>query len=111
MNEERAQATIEAIAAIPILLLAGAISLQLLLAGYALTLADGAAEAAALAQAAARPAKVAAREALPEWAVEEAEVSVLGGEVTVRLHPPSLLPGLEEHLSVSGTAFARPARR
>ena len=54
--------------ALPALLLAGLISLQLLAAGYALTLADGAAEAGALALAAGRSAAAAAREALPGWA-------------------------------------------
>ena len=49
---ERGQATVEAIAALPALLLAGLISLQLLAAGYTLTLADGAAESGALALAA-----------------------------------------------------------
>ena len=46
----------ELIAALPALLLAGFIALQLLAAGYALTLADGAAEAGALALASGRPA-------------------------------------------------------
>src|SRR3978361_1614615 len=39
------QATVELVAAVPALLLAALISLQLLAAGYALTLGDGAAEA------------------------------------------------------------------
>ena len=59
---ERGQATVEAVAALPALLLAGLISLQLLAAGYSLTLADGAAESGALALAAGRSATaVAAR--------------------------------------------------
>jgi hypothetical protein len=111
MARERGQATVEAIAAIPLLLLAGTIALQLLLAGYALTLADGAAEAAALALAAGRPARSAAGEALPAWAEDGAEVSVQGGEVTVRLPPPALLAVLAKRLVVTSTAFARPARR
>ena len=43
------QATVELVAALPALLLAGLLALQLLATGYALTLADGAAEAGALA--------------------------------------------------------------
>ena len=43
------QATVELVAALPALLLAGYVAFQLLAAGYALTLADGAAEAGALA--------------------------------------------------------------
>jgi hypothetical protein len=40
---------VELVAALPALLLAGLVALQLLAAGYAMTLADGAAEAGALA--------------------------------------------------------------
>ncbi len=65
---ERGQATVELVAALPALLLAGCVAFQLLAAGYALTLADGAAEAGALALAAGRPARRAAAEALPGWA-------------------------------------------
>lgn len=109
--KESGQATVEAVAAIPLILLAGSIALQLLLAGYALTLADGAAEAGALALAAGRPAGAAAEEALPGWAEEEVEVTVHGGEVAVRLRAPSPLPGLAGALVVTSSAFARPAGR
>jgi len=108
---DRGQATVEAIAAIPLLLLAGTIALQLLLAGWALTLADGAAEAGALARAGGRPAEAAAREALPGWAEEDVEVTVRGGEVAVRVRPPSPLPGLGGLLAMTSSAFARPAGR
>lgn len=111
VGREGGQATVEAVAAIPALVLAGLVALQLLLAGYALTLADGAAEAGALALAAGRPAGRAVREALPGWAEDASDVSVRGGEVTVRLSPPSPIPGLAHHLAVSGSAFARPAGR
>jgi hypothetical protein len=111
MAREGGQATVEAVAAISLLLLAGSIALQLLIAGYALTLADGAAEAGALALAAGRPAKGAVREALPGWARDDADVWVRGGEVTVRLPPPSLLPAVGEALAVDSSAFARPAGR
>ena len=111
MAEQRGQATVELLAAIPLLLLAGAIALQLLLAGYALTLADGAAEAGALALAAGRPARSVAEGSLPSWAEERAEVAVHGGEVTVRLAPPSLLGAVGHHLVVTSHSFARPAGR
>ncbi len=111
MVEERGQATVELVAAIPLLLLAGAIALQLLLAGYALTLADGAAEAGALALAAGRPARSAAEGSLPSWAVDRVEIGVRGGEVTVRLVPPSLLAAVGDHLVVTSNSFARPAGR
>jgi hypothetical protein len=108
---QRGQATVEAVAAIPLLLAAGSIALQLLLAGFALTLADGAAEAGALALAAGRPAEAAARDALPGWAEEDVEVTVRGGEVEVRVRPPSPLPRLGDLLAMTSSAFARPAGR
>jgi hypothetical protein len=111
MAREQGQATVETVAAIPLLLLAGLLALQLLVVGYALTLADGAAEAGALALTAGRPAKEAVREALPDWAADDATVSVNGGEVTVRLQPPSPLPSVADRLAVSSSAFARPAMR
>ncbi len=111
MARQSGQATVELLAAIPALLLAGLVALQLLIAGYALTLADGAAEAGALALAAGRPAKSSAQEALPSWAEDDVEVSVRGGEVVVRLRPPSPIEALADRLAVTSTAFARPAGR
>ena len=104
---EEGQATVELVAALPAILLAGYLAFQMLAAGYALSLADGAAEAGALALAAGRPATEATRAALPGWAADEVEVSVRGGRVTVRLRPPSLSGALAEHLAVTGSAAAR----
>lgn len=106
---ERGQATVELVAALPALLLAAAVALQLLLAGYAMTLADGAAEAGALALASGGSAAEAAERALPGWADDEVSVSVEGREVLVRLRPPSPIPGLADRLVVSSSASARPA--
>jgi hypothetical protein len=111
MDREGGQATVELVAAIPVLLLAGLLALQILAAGYALTLADGAAEAGALALASGRPARRAVHAALPGWAERGSEVSVRGGEVTVRLIPPSPFPSLGDRLAVSSSAFARKASR
>jgi hypothetical protein len=111
MGRESGQATVEAVAAVSLLVLVGAIILQLLVAGYALTLADGAVEAGALALAAGRPAKEAVREALPGWAKDDTEISVRGGEVALRLTPPSLFPLIGDALTVDSSAFARPVRR
>jgi hypothetical protein len=106
-SRESGQATVELVAALPALLLAGLIALQLLATGYALTLADGAAEAGALALAAGQPATAAARDALPDWAEDEVEVSVRGGRVVVRLRPPSPLSAVAERLAVTSSAAAR----
>ena len=111
MSRERGQATVEAVAAIPVLILTGMVALQLLLAGCALVLADGAAEAGALALAGGRPAKAAVEKALPRWAIEDAEVTVHGGKVAVRLRPLSTLPGLGDLLAMTSAAYARPVGR
>lgn len=108
MDRERGQASVELVAALPALLLAGLVALQLLAVGYALTLADGAAEAGALALAAGRPAKAAARDALPGWAEDEVEVSVRGGRVEVTVAPPAPLRALAERLAVTSSAAVRP---
>ena len=107
---DRGQATVELVAALPALLLAALVALQLLLAGYAITLADGAAEAGALALASGGSAAEAAREALPGWAEDDVSVAVEGGEVSVRLRPPSPIEGLADRLTVTSSASARPAR-
>jgi len=110
MNKERGQASIELVAAMPALLLAGLVAMQLLAAGYALTVADGAAEAGALALAGGQGAAPAARAALPGWAREDARVRVDGGRVTVTVPPPSLIPAVGERLAISSSAMARPPR-
>lgn len=110
MADSRGQASIELVAAMPALLLAALVALQLLAAGYALTLADGAAEAGALALASGGSAAEAARAALPGWAADDVSVVVRGGTVSVRLRPPSPLAAVAERLEVGSTASARSAR-
>jgi hypothetical protein len=102
------QASVELIAALPALALAAALALQLLLVGYSLTIADGAAEAGALAASAGRNARDAARRALPGWARGRAQVSAAGGRVRVQLRPPAPLRAVGEALSVSSEAWSRP---
>jgi hypothetical protein len=107
---EEGQAAVELLAGLPALFLCGLIGLQLLLAGYTLTLADGAAEAGAAAGAAGLDARHAAREALPDWARDRASVEVRGGQVEVGVPPPSPLRSLSERLSITSVAWARPDR-
>jgi Flp pilus assembly protein TadG len=109
MADQRGQAAVELVAALPALLLAALVALQLLAAGYALTLADGAAEAGALALASGASAAPAARAALPGWARDDVDVAVDDGRVTVRLRPPSPLRSIADRLAVSSSASARPA--
>ncbi len=110
VRRSHGQAAIELLAGLPALLLAALIGFQLLATGYALTLADGAAEAGALARVAGLDPEDAARGALPGWARERVSVAERGGAVSVELRPPSPLPVLSEHLVVSSRAWVRPDR-
>ncbi|MBS1679355.1 MAG: hypothetical protein JST08_18420 [Actinobacteria bacterium] len=109
LRVESGQAAVELVAAVPALIVAALISLQLLAAGYAMTLADGAAEAGALALAGGGSAAEAAREALPGWAEDNVSVTVAGDEVIVHLRPPSPFGAIADHLSVTSIAGARSA--
>jgi hypothetical protein len=104
---ERGQASVELLAGIPALLLAGLLALQLLATGYSLTLADGAAEAGAMALAAGRPPAPAVRGALPGWARQRVDLDVEGERLTVRLRPPSPLDSVARRLEVSSSAWVR----
>jgi hypothetical protein len=101
------QASVELLAALPALVLAATLALQLLLVGYSLTIADGAAEAGALAGASGRDARSAARDALPGWARGRSHVSADGGKVTVELRPPAPLAAVADALTVSSEAWSR----
>jgi Flp pilus assembly protein TadG len=107
--DERGQATVELVAAVPALLLAALVALQLLATGYAMTLADGAAEAGALALAEGDSPGEAARRALPGWAEDNVSVTVRGEEVSVRLRSPSPFGAVADRLAVTSTADARAA--
>jgi Flp pilus assembly protein TadG len=109
-RSQSGQASVELVAGLPLLLLAGLVAMQLLAAGYTLTLADGAAEAGALALAAGQPPGEAVRAALPGWARDRVRVAVEGGRVTVVLRPPSPFATVAERLAVDSAAFVRRER-
>lgn len=94
----------EAVALVPLLLLVGLGSMQLLAVGYANVLAGGAAEAGALALARGTDPRAAARQALPGWSETRAKIDVEGGRVEIRLRPPSPLRELADRLEVSAAA-------
>ncbi|HKJ35327.1 MAG TPA: hypothetical protein VKA36_02060 [Solirubrobacterales bacterium] len=102
------QAQLELVAAIPALIAVAAIILQLMAVGYAQSLADGSAEAGALAIAAGRDPEPAVRSAVPGWAARRVEPDIEGGRVEVRMQPPVLIPGLGRRLEVSSEAWVRP---
>ena len=104
---ERGQAAVEVVAAVPALLLVGLLCLQLLATGYAASVADGAAEAGAIAIASGLPAEEAVDAALPGWARDSASIETDGARLTVTVEPLSPLAQLAHALEVSSTAWAR----
>lgn len=104
---ERGQASVELLAAVPFVLIAAVLCLQLLAAGYTLTLADGAAEAGALALASDLPPEPAVEAALPGWARDRIEVERRGGRLLVKVRPPSPLAAVGRALEVSSSAWVR----
>ena len=104
MTDERGQAAVELVGALPVLLALGLVAAQLLAVGYSAVLAGNAAEAGALALAARADPEASARNALPGWTRAGADVGVRAGRVTVRLRPPSLLAAVSRKLEVRSTA-------
>jgi hypothetical protein len=105
--DERGQASVEVLAGLPALLVAGLIALQLTIAGYSLTLADGAVEAGALALAAGEEPEDSVRAALPEWAHDRISISREGGRLTVALRSPTALELIGRSIEVSSSAWVR----
>lgn len=101
------QASLELLATVPAMVVGAMIAIQLAITGYALHLADGAAEAGALAAAAGADAEAAAAAALPGWAADRMDVSVEGGRIEVAVRPPAPHPGISSALEVTGAAWAR----
>ena len=104
MTDERGQAAVEMLGALPVLLGLGLAVAQLLAVGFSAVLAGNAAEAGGLALAAGADARASARNALPGWSRARASVDVRDGRVTVRLRPPSLLSAVARELEVESTA-------
>lgn len=106
---ECGQASLELLATVPAMVLGAMIALQLAITGYTLHLADGAAEAAALAAAAGTDPESAAVAALPGWAADALDVSVDGERIEVSVRPPAPHPEISAALEVSAGAWARSA--
>lgn len=98
------QASVELIAGLPALILAGLLLFQLGAMGYAYTVVDGAAEAGALTLAAGGSPRAAARAALPSWARASASIKAGPTRVEVSVRPPSPLAFLADRMRVSSAA-------
>lgn len=91
--QQRGQASVELIAAVPVIILCALVATQLALVGYAIWSAGSAARVGARAGYVGRDPGQAAHRALPGTLRERARVSA-GDSVRVRVRAPSVVPGL-----------------
>src|SRR5215212_7925835 len=91
--EDQGQASVELVAAVPVLALVIALAVQLAVVGYSLWSAGAAARAGARAAFVGGGAERAARHSLPVPLRGRASIRA-DGAVAVRVRPPSLIPGV-----------------
>jgi hypothetical protein len=103
-RSERAQASVEFLAAVPAALLVALAGWQLALAGQAVWLSGNAARAAARAQAVGRDPAGAARSALPSYLRPGLAVDADGARVAVRVKVPLLVKQWRTPLRVKASA-------
>jgi len=104
------QATVELVGVLPLAVLVALAVGQLLAAGAARELAGNAAEAGAAAILQGGDPKAAARDALPGWSDDRADVRVSDRVVRVRVRPVPVVPGVADRLAATVVADAGPAR-
>jgi hypothetical protein len=106
-RDARGQSTVELVGLLPLLVTVVFAAAQLLAAGVAGELADHAAQAGAMALLQGdRAPRDAARDALPRWARERADVEVRGHRVLVTVRPPSPLGPVADALTAHAVADA-----
>jgi hypothetical protein len=98
---ERAQASIEVVALVPLLLLVLACVWQAALAGLALSAAESASRRGARAALVGLPARPAALAALPASMRSGATATEGGGRIVVTVRVPSVVPGFAPEVSSS----------
>ena len=101
MSRERAQASIEVVTLVPVLVLVVACVWQAALAGLALTAAESASRRGARAALVGRPAVPAALAALPSSLRSDATATERGGRLVVTVRVPSVVPGFAPEVSSS----------
>jgi len=106
-REDSGQAAVELIGAAALLTIVGLATFQVLAAGHAMAVADGAAEAAALAMANGKDPDEAVEAATPGWPRRAVQVKHGGGAVRVTLTPRTPLAMLRGRLHVSADAWVR----
>jgi hypothetical protein len=108
MSGENGQATVELVALLPLVLLAGLAGAVVLSSHAAGEQAGQAAHAGAIALLQDGDPRAAAREALPADLRARASIGVTGKRVTVRVRPDVPFPGLAAPLTAQATAAAAP---
>jgi len=103
------QATVELVALLPLLLVAGLTGAAVLAAQSAGEHAHQAAQAGAMALIQGGDPRTAAREALPAGTRSRAAIEVHDRRITVRVRPHVPIPGLARPLTAEATAAAGPA--
>lgn len=103
---QRGQASVELVGLLPLTVVVVLAVLQLLAAGAARELAGHAAGAGAIALLEQADPRTAARAAVPGWSQDRMRISVTGSRVTVRMVPPTLLPGFARLLASTVRADA-----
>jgi len=106
-DHARGQAAVELIAGAVAVMLVALALFQALAAGRAAAIADGAAEAAALAVVNGRDPEAAAHAAAPGWPRDRIRVRERAGRVAVTLESPAALRTLRAPLRVTSEAFVR----
>jgi hypothetical protein len=105
VRSDSGQASVEAVAVVPLILLAAAVAWQLVLTGHTLWLCANAARAAARAEVVGRSPERAARSALPRSLERELSVQRLdGGGVRVSLRMPLLARAWRGPVQISAAA-------
>jgi hypothetical protein len=108
LAHDRGQATVELVAFLPLLLVAGLAGAAILAGQSAGEQAGQAAQAGAMALLQDADPRAAAREALPRGARGRAEIEIHHRRITVRVRPSLPLPDLADHLTAEATADAGP---
>ncbi len=103
---QHGQASVEVVALVPVVVGVVLTLLQVLAAGAAGEHAGHAAEAGAVALLQRTDPRAAARAALPDWEAGRMRVRVRGDEVSVRVRPRTLVPGLAGLLEHTARARA-----
>ena len=106
----RGQASVELVGAAVALMIAGLAVFQVLAVGRMAAIADGAAEAAAIALVNGGDPGAAARDAAPGWARDRVHVRERSGRVTVTLATPAVLRAVPGPLRVTAEAAVRRPR-